>query len=98
MARRLMTAPWTTLPLQRRNLAAFDETEAAARPEGAALGQAQKRGRAAGDRRQPLGLRALQRRDRVMQAPGIGMPGLGEDVALGAALHDAPRIHDHDPV
>ena len=86
------------LALQRRLLAAFDEAEAAARPEGAALGQVRQRRRAARDGGQAPGPRPVQRRDRIMQPPAIGMPGLGEDVAGRAPLHDAAGIHDHDPV
>ena len=78
---------------QARLLATFFEAIAAARPEGAALGQGKQRGRHARDRFQPMRPRTVERRDQIEQAPGVGMSRALEDVALGAALDDAAGIH-----
>ncbi len=91
-------ARWPFPPLSSGRCAAGMKAVAAARREGAAGRQCQQRRRIAADGFQAARPRALQRRDRIQQAPGIGMPGRLEEIARRALLGDAPGIHHHHPV
>ena len=84
--------------LERRHLHALRELVRAARPEVAALGPVAERGRQARDRRQPLGARPVDARDRAEQAPGVGMLGVVEDLVERPLLDDPARVHDGDAV
>ena len=70
----------------------------AAREELAAVWRVDEAGRLAVDRPQPLAARSVQLRDRVEQAPGVGVLGRLEDGVLGGLLHDAAGVHDGDVV
>ena len=70
----------------------------AARPEAAPRGQVDQRRRRARDRRQPLGLRPVEPRDRAEQPPCVRVLGVVEEVVLRSALDDPARVHHHDAV
>ena len=61
-------------------------------------GQVDQRGRRALDRRQPLGLRPVEARDRAEQPPCVRVLGVVEEVVLRSALDGPARVHDHDAV
>src|SRR3712207_3664362 len=82
--------------LERRVLRALLELVRAAWPKVAALGARRKRRRHAADRRQPIGPRQVQPRDRSEQPPGVRMLGVVKDFLEGPLLDHATRVHDED--
>ena len=61
--------------------------------EGIALRRVDQRGRHAGNGMQPR-LPAGQRRERLQQAPGVGVARIVKDILRRAELHDLPGVHD----
>ena len=84
---------WRRALLERWLLGAGGEDVRAARRERAARRQRAQRGRLPRDGRQAVRLGTVDARDRAQQPPGVGVLRVREQLALGAVLDDAARVH-----
>ena len=79
-------------------LRALRELVPAARAEVAALGPVDERRRQPGDRRQALGPRPVDARDRPEQPPRVRVLRVVEDLVERPGLDDPPAVHHRDAV
>src|SRR5579884_202148 len=84
--------------IERRHSAVNGARKGTARHKGTAGGRVNQIRRGALDGSQHTGALLIQTRDRVKQAEGVGMAGVGKEFVGRRSLHHFARLHDHHAV